>query len=152
MLFGGHYCLSLADYLADSLAFPNAQQDNINLPAALLSRFDLLWLILDRPDLAADKELAKCALPMPHPTHAPALTPANATRQPWLLCSATLDSTALIAICRARSTAIGRHVLHVHRHCAHPAMGFTPLSPADLRAYVALARRKNPHVPRELTE
>ena len=62
-----------------------------------------LWLILDRPDLAADKELAK-------------------------------------------------HVLHVHRHCAHPAMGFTPLPPADLRAYVALARRKNPHMPRELTE
>ena len=31
-------------------------------------------------------------------------------------------------------------------------MGFTPLPAADLRAYVALARHKNPHVPRELTE
>ena len=78
-------------------------QENINLPAALLSRFDLLWLILDRPDAAADKELAQ-------------------------------------------------HVLHVHRHCAHPPLGFAPLSGADLRAYVALARRSSPHVPRELTE
>jgi DNA replication licensing factor MCM7 len=33
-------------------------QDNINLPAALLSRFDLLWLILDRADLDGDAALA----------------------------------------------------------------------------------------------
>jgi len=34
-------------------------EENINLPAALLSRFDLLWLILDRPDRTRDIELAK---------------------------------------------------------------------------------------------
>ena len=78
-------------------------QENINLPAALLSRFDLLWLILDRADADADKALAK-------------------------------------------------HVLHVHQHSEHPPLGFTPLPPADLRAYVALARRKEPPVPPELTE
>ena len=34
-------------------------EENINLPAALLSRFDLLWLILDRPSHANDKRLAE---------------------------------------------------------------------------------------------
>ena len=33
-------------------------QENINLPAALLSRFDLLWLILDRADEERDTALA----------------------------------------------------------------------------------------------
>ncbi|KAI9833461.1 MAG: Mcm2-7 hexameric complex component [Sarea resinae] len=33
--------------------------ENINLPAALLSRFDVLFLILDTPDRDADEELAK---------------------------------------------------------------------------------------------
>lgn len=32
--------------------------DNINLPAALLSRFDILFLILDKPDRAQDERLA----------------------------------------------------------------------------------------------
>jgi len=78
-------------------------QENINLPAALLSRFDLLWLILDR----ADEE---------------------------------------------RDTALAAHVLHVHRTLAHPPLEFEPLAPSDLRAYVALARRVEPHFPEELTE
>jgi DNA replication licensing factor MCM7 len=33
-------------------------EENINLPAALLSRFDLLWLILDKPEHEHDKRLA----------------------------------------------------------------------------------------------
>eukprot|EP01135_Chromosphaera_perkinsii_P009993 Nk52_evm28s1992 gene=Nk52_evmTU28s1992 len=33
--------------------------DNINLPAALLSRFDLLFLILDTPDIDGDSRLAQ---------------------------------------------------------------------------------------------
>ncbi|VDP14355.1 unnamed protein product, partial [Onchocerca flexuosa] len=34
-------------------------EHNIDLPAALLSRFDLLWLIQDRPDRENDKRLAE---------------------------------------------------------------------------------------------
>lgn len=34
-------------------------EQNIQLPAALLSRFDLLWLIQDRPDKENDKRLAE---------------------------------------------------------------------------------------------
>mmetsp|Transcript_7859 Transcript_7859/g.20129 ORF Transcript_7859/g.20129 Transcript_7859/m.20129 type:complete len:297 (+) Transcript_7859:1-891(+) len=33
--------------------------ENVNLPAALLSRFDLMWLILDTPDLERDRALAQ---------------------------------------------------------------------------------------------
>lgn len=77
--------------------------ENLNLPAALLSRFDLLFVLLDVPSLDADLALA-------------------------------------------------RHVAHVHQHGAPPALDFTPV-PADvLRAYVAMARTHEPHVPRELTD
>eukprot|EP00310_Coccolithus_braarudii_P013273 CAMPEP_0183353098 /NCGR_PEP_ID=MMETSP0164_2-20130417/32739_1 /TAXON_ID=221442 /ORGANISM="Coccolithus pelagicus ssp braarudi, Strain PLY182g" /LENGTH=732 /DNA_ID=CAMNT_0025525717 /DNA_START=72 /DNA_END=2270 /DNA_ORIENTATION=- len=34
-------------------------EENIQLPAALLSRFDLLWLILDKPSRANDMQLAR---------------------------------------------------------------------------------------------
>jgi len=33
-------------------------QENMNLPAALLSRFDLMWLLLDIPDSGSDMKLA----------------------------------------------------------------------------------------------
>ncbi|KAL9148582.1 hypothetical protein ABFS82_12G050800 [Erythranthe guttata] len=75
--------------------------ENINLPPALLSRFDLLWLILDRADMDTDLEMA-------------------------------------------------RHVLHVHQMKESPDLGFTPLEPSVLRAYISAARKLSPVVPREL--
>ncbi|XP_030454649.1 DNA replication licensing factor MCM7 [Syzygium oleosum] len=77
--------------------------ENINLPPALLSRFDLLWLILDRADMDNDLEMA-------------------------------------------------RHVVYVHQNRESPALGFTPLEPSILRAYISAARRVSPCVPRELEE
>ncbi|WVZ08488.1 hypothetical protein V8G54_021834 [Vigna mungo] len=77
--------------------------ENINLPHALLSRFDLLWLILDRADMDNDLEMA-------------------------------------------------RHVVYVHQNKESPALGFTPLDPSVLRAYISAARRLSPSVPRELEE
>lgn len=77
--------------------------ENINLPPALLSRFDLLWLILDRADMDCDLEMA-------------------------------------------------RHVVYVHQNKESPALGFTPLEPSILRAYISAARRLSPCVPRELEE
>ncbi|XP_024527474.1 DNA replication licensing factor MCM7 isoform X1 [Selaginella moellendorffii] len=77
--------------------------ENINLPPALLSRFDLMWLILDR----ADREI---------------------------------------------DSAMATHVLHVHTHGVPPPTAGNPLEPSMLRAYVAMARRVVPFVPRTLTE
>ncbi|CAH9053695.1 unnamed protein product [Cuscuta epithymum] len=77
--------------------------ENINLPPALLSRFDLLWLILDRADMDTDLELA-------------------------------------------------RHVVYVHQNNESPALGFTPLEPSVLRAYISTARKLSPYLPRELEE
>lgn len=45
--------------------------ENINLPAALLSRFDLLWLILDRPSMEADLSLAQHVLSVHREGRAP---------------------------------------------------------------------------------
>ncbi|KAG9457888.1 hypothetical protein H6P81_002396 [Aristolochia fimbriata] len=77
--------------------------ENINLPPALLSRFDFLWLILDKADMDSDLELA-------------------------------------------------RHVVYVHQNFESPALGFTPLEPSILRAYISAARRVCPSVPPELVE
>ncbi|KAK4537810.1 hypothetical protein CDCA_CDCA14G3835 [Cyanidium caldarium] len=76
--------------------------ENINMPAALLSRFDLLFLMLDRPHADADLALA-------------------------------------------------RHITHVHRTGAAPDLGFEPLSPEMIRAFIAEARRCQPVVLRDLT-
>ncbi|KAL6779626.1 MCM7 [Auxenochlorella protothecoides x Auxenochlorella symbiontica] len=59
--------------------------ENINLPAALLSRFDVLWLILDRPGLDADLALAQHVLTVhregaPPATTGPAPLPAPLLR------------------------------------------------------------------------
>ncbi|KAF6001770.1 Mcm2-7 hexameric complex component [Cyanidiococcus yangmingshanensis] len=72
------------------------------MPAALLSRFDLLFLLLDAPD--QDKDMA-----------------------------------------------LARHVTYVHRTGEAPDLGFQPVSPDLLRAYIAQARQSTPVVPSELT-
>ncbi|KAI5841309.1 MCM2/3/5 family-domain-containing protein [Tricharina praecox] len=77
--------------------------ENINLPAALLSRFDILFLILDTPTRENDEELA-------------------------------------------------RHVTFVHMENRHPEMDFEPLSPAEMRAYIAQARQHRPTVPKEVAD
>lgn len=77
--------------------------ENIALPAALLSRFDLMWLILDRADPENDSALAA-------------------------------------------------HVLHVHTHLTPPELGFVPVEPAVLRAYIAKCKQFDPSVPEGLTE
>uniref|UniRef100_A0ACD5YJN3 Uncharacterized protein n=2 Tax=Avena sativa TaxID=4498 RepID=A0ACD5YJN3_AVESA len=47
--------------------------ENINLPPALLSRFDLLWLILDRADMENDLEMARHVVHVHQHLESPAL-------------------------------------------------------------------------------
>ena len=74
---------------------------NINLPAALLSRFDLIFILLDEPDRQADELLS-------------------------------------------------RHIGYVHQKKAFPQLNFQPFEPAFLRAYVSMAKSKNPQLPKDL--
>lgn len=55
--------------------------ENINLPPALLSRFDLLWLILDKADMDSDLEMARHVLYVHQNCEPPALgfTPLEST-------------------------------------------------------------------------
>jgi len=41
--------------------------ENLRLPSTLLSRFDLIFLILDKPDLAADRQLARHLVSLHNP-------------------------------------------------------------------------------------
>ncbi len=41
--------------------------DNIHLPPSLISRFDLIYLVLDKPDEASDRRLARHLLSLHYP-------------------------------------------------------------------------------------
>ena len=97
--------------------------ENINLPAALLSRFDILFLILDTPSRDSDEELAHhvCHVHMynSHPTSNPSQTngtAANSSSQPD-----TPDTPVTF-------------------------------SPAEVRQYIALARTYRPTIPKAVSE
>nr|CAB3263696.1 DNA replication licensing factor mcm7-B [Phallusia mammillata] len=78
-------------------------EHNIQLPAALLSRFDLLWLIQDKPDRENDLRLAQ-------------------------------------------------HITYVHMNSVHPPLQFEPIDMRLMRRYISLCKKKQPVVPRELTD
>ena len=59
--------------------------ENINLPAALLSRFDILWLILDRPSPEQDLCLANHVLSVHREGQAPPVAAAAAPLSPDML-------------------------------------------------------------------
>merc|ERR1711902_412616 len=83
--------------------FNKSVEANVQLPAALLSRFDLLWLIADKADREQDMKLAK-------------------------------------------------HITYVHQHNINPPLQHDPIDMKLMRRYVALCQKKNPDVPKELTE
>jgi DNA replication licensing factor MCM7 len=96
-------------------------QENINLPAALLSRFDLMWLILDVAGSESDVALAQ------HVLHV------HKEGKPPVVCYED-----------------AHHPIRPHFACFQ-GLGFEPIASSQLRAYVAHARTFSPHVPVELS-
>ncbi|CAI7913440.1 unnamed protein product [Closterium sp. NIES-53] len=113
--------------------------ENLKLSAALLSRFDLIFILLDRPDHHTDQRLSEHVLQM----HAGMPSQSKASKR-----SSHLFLTA--------PSATDGHASHLdlplsHRLRLHSsaARNFSPLSPARLRQYIAYART---HVHPRLSE
>lgn len=105
-------------------------EHNIQLPAALLSRFDVLWLIQDRSDREND-----------------------------LRCNFGCLNSLLSLICYLFSFLpiesfgrLARHITYVHQHYCQPPTRVQPLDMKLMRRYIALCRQKQPSVPEHLTD
>ncbi len=61
--------------------------DNIHLPPSLISRFDLIYLILDKPNEATDRRLARHLISLYYERQPPSLqvlpTPPHPLLAPW---------------------------------------------------------------------
>src|SRR5262249_34018275 len=110
--------------------------ENINLPAALLSRFDLLWLLLDKPDYEANLALARhvCYVHQQH-------RPPAAAGQEGCVCAGGVGECARAC---ARSCVCACEHAHTHTSSSYDA--------EFIRAYVAQARRCEPYVPEDLAD
>lgn len=93
--------LAAANPLYGRYNFRKSISENINLPNSLLSRFDLLFVIIDRIEATND-------------------------------------------------IALSRHVLHVHRYLKNPEKT-SIITPSTMKAFIAMARKFTPTVPKELT-
>ncbi|CAI5526961.1 unnamed protein product [Closterium sp. Naga37s-1] len=113
--------------------------ENLKLSAALLSRFDLIFILLDRPDHHTDQRLSEHVLQM----HAGMPSRSKASKR-----SSHLFLTA--------PSATDGHASHLDLPLSHrlrlrssAARNFSPLPPARLRQYIAYART---HVHPRLSE
>lgn len=53
---------------------------------------------------------------------------------------------------REKDLALARHIAYVHQHSEQPPSETRALSMRLIRRYIALTKRKQPHVPKDLTE
>ncbi|KAK6941081.1 MCM N-terminal domain [Dillenia turbinata] len=99
--------------------------ENINLPPALLSRFDLLWLILDRADMDSDLKMAQHVLHVHQNKEPPALgfTPLEPSILRYI-CDAFIVDTLMCEDPRAYISA---------------ARKLSPCVPRELEEYIATA-------------
>eukprot|EP00727_Mastigamoeba_balamuthi_P002145 m51a1_g11928 DNA replication licensing factor MCM7 (715) ;mRNA; r:688735-691519 len=100
--------------------------ENINLPAALLSRFDLLFILLDNPDQASDRALGDHIVAM----HMKASSVSGAAAE-----------------AKATKTSTPEPLPPLEELAEAPFF-----RPSLLRAFIAIARERCPTLPRDLTE
>jgi len=105
-------------------------EHNIQLPAALLSRFDLLWLIQDRCDRENDLRYFFSHL--------------------WFTYFSFIYILHVFIQCYFFRLA--RHITYVHQHNCQPPTRVQPLDMKLMRRYIALCRQKQPSVPQHLTD
>ena len=112
---------------------------NINLPAALLSRFDLLFVLVDQPSIDADMALAR------HITHVhqKGEHPPFCKIDIFLVC-------VLCVIWKKKSKK--KKKKKKKKKLKKNRLEFEPYEPSVIRAYITKARQYEPIVPRHLTE
>jgi len=109
--------------------------ENINLPAALLSRFDLLFLLRD----VANRFVCVCVC--------------MCVCVCWCVCVCLR-----VRVCNLANSdldlQLAHHVTYVHQHLEAPQRddGENIADPKLLRDFIAQSRKVQPAVPRELTE
>jgi len=99
-------------------------QDNINLPAALLSRFDILWLL--RVTLTF-------------------LNFMYSSDWEWKMLMQDKSD-------QQEDLRLAKHITYVHQHCAEPPTAFKPMDMKLMRRYIIACRKKNPSIPESLSE
>jgi DNA replication licensing factor MCM7 len=108
--------------------------ENIGLSASLLSRFDLLWLVLDRPDEDKDIRLAKHIIHVHIHKQAPPAKPKKLELLPPCQLKTSLSLS---------DKEIGTNV--VEYFCDH-----FPIN--TIRSYLTFTQKFTPYIPEELTE
>lgn len=120
-------------------------EQNIQLPAALLSRFDLLWLIQDKPDADADLRLAQhityvhqhCRQPPMH------FTPIDMRLMRW-----SFNSLKKMVVLH-----ISHRTLTTLTTCSVVQWwGLNNDLKCPLRRYIALCKKRQPMVPEALAD
>lgn len=100
-------------------------EQNIQLPAALLSRFDLLWLIQDRADRSNDLKLV-------------------------FVCYISIFLYSIIE--EIYFPRLAQHITYVHQHCIQPPTELQALDMNLIRKYIILCKTKQPVIPEDLTD
>jgi DNA replication licensing factor MCM7 len=124
--------------------------ENINFPVSLLSRFDLLWLILDQPDLEFDAKMASHVIYV-HINKKPPLP--NEHDQIKKSNDMPISNTKMFKYLENETVSIKKIndcSVNINNENLNPTN--IVLSPKLIRSYISLARECEPSVPEDLTE